>query len=184
MTTFRQNVRPLSIIVAVDEEGGFAKEGKIPWSVPEDMKHFKKITNKHPCIMGRRTYEDMLKMRKERDKKAKRKNKLIGEILPGRKAIVLTTDKDYKAPGATVASGLTPAIQELKEGEEVFVLGGYRLFIEALNWADKIYMSVIKGRFDCDRFFPLQLLNKHYRIADGEKTDNAYFVTYRRVGKV
>ena len=59
----------VEIIVAVDEDGGFGKDGKIPWHYSEDLKHFKEVTTGHVCIMGRKTYEDMLEMRKARDAK-------------------------------------------------------------------------------------------------------------------
>lgn len=55
-----------NIIVAVDCEGGFGKEGKIPWFLPEDFEHFKNMTTGHVCVMGRRTYEEMLETRKRK----------------------------------------------------------------------------------------------------------------------
>lgn len=177
--TLRQRMEPLSIILAVDEHGGFGKDGKIPWYFPEDLKHFKEVTTGHVCVMGRKTYEDMLEMRKERDAKKKTKKK-IKEILPNRKSFVVTSNPEFEAPGATVVKSLREAVQSLEPNEHVFVIGGYRMFIEALSWADTVHLTVVKGTYDCDRFFPVEVLNKGYRIIDGTQTDDLYFVTYQR----
>jgi len=137
----RLKVAPLSIIVGVDVQGGFGKEGKIPWNIPEDMKHFQKVTKGGVCIMGRRTYEDMLEMVQRKRKKA------IKDILPGRQSFVVTSDEEFKAEGATVVKNIHEAVQSLDENDkrEVFVLGGYRMFIEALTWTTKVYMTFVKG---------------------------------------
>lgn len=180
----RISMKPMALIVAVDEVGGFGKKGKIPWNIPEDLKHFNKTTKGNPCVMGRRTYEDMLEMRKERDKKNKKNKKksIIKQILPGREAFVVTSNPDFTAPGATVVPGIREAVQSLDKGDRrtVFVIGGFRMFTEAWTWADTIYMTVVKGKYDCDRFFPLHALNKDFQITSGEETDKLYFATYER----
>ena len=171
----RIKVAPLSIIVGVDTRGGFGKEGKIPWNIPEDMKHFKKVTKGGVCIMGRRTYTDMLEM-------VQRKKKDIKDILPGRQSFVVTSDEKFKAEGAAVVKNIREAVQSLDENDkrEVFVLGGYRMFVEALGWANKIYMTIVKGdAYGCDVFFPINSLNK-FKITDGSETEKMYFVTYER----
>ena len=177
--TNKTTVPPLSIIVAVDEDGGFGKDGKIPWDIPEDMKHFKEVTSGGICIMGRKTYEDMLNM-----VKAKRKSKKkLKEILPGRDSFVVTSDADYKAEGATVVRNIRGAIEQLDESDhrEIFILGGYRMFIEALSWTTTIYMSIVKNeRYQCDKKFPIEVLNNRYKIVDGKETEKLYFVTYKR----
>ncbi len=204
--SFRQRMTPMSIIVALDERGGFGKDGKIPWHFPEDFKHFQEVTKGHVCVMGRKTYEDMLEMRLEREAKKAKGNKAIKEyltvqnngetpsmetldtsikeILPGRLSFVVTSDKNFKAPGATVVSGLREAVQSLSEDDmrTVYVLGGYRMFVEALSWVDKIEMTVVKGSYDCDRHFPVNVLNKSFKIVSGKETDDLYFVTYQRKG--
>jgi len=169
----------LSIIVAVDEDGGFGKDGKIPWNIPEDMAHFKEITAGGVCIMGRKTYENMLDMTKAR-KKSKEE---ITEILPGRESFIVTSDPDYKAQGAVAVQSIRQAVQSLDETDnrEIFVLGGVKMFIEALSWTSTIYLTIIKGeRYQCDKHFPIEILNKHYKIVDGKKTEKLYFVTYKR----
>jgi len=173
---------PVSIIVAVDSAGGFGKNGKIPWNVPEDMKHFRERTKGSVCIMGRRTYDDMLEMWKERQ--AKRKNAKATEpkeILPGRESFVVTSNPNLECPGATAVQSMTQAIQKCPADDQrpIFILGGYRMWIEALSRNPVIYMTIIKGdHYECTKKFPVHILNKHYNIVDGTETDKCYFVTY------
>lgn len=167
-------MEPMAIIVAVDEAGGFGKDGKIPWHNKEDFKHFKDTTMGHPCIMGRKTYEDM------RAYQSKKTDEEITEILPGRKSFVVTRNSDFSAPGATVVSGIREAVEQLEENETVFILGGERLYIEALSWATTIYMTIMDGDYHCDKFFPVKALDK-FTIVDGKRGDGLKFVTYRRV---
>lgn len=173
-------IRSLSIAVAVDSASGFGKAGKIPWHFPEDFKHFKETTKGSICIMGRKTYEDMLEMVKVRQKK----KKAIKEILPGRTCYVLTRQKDYKAEGAIVASSIMEAVQSIAEEDNrtVFVLGGEKVFLEALPWVDKIHMTIIDGYYNCDRFFPIEYVRTHFAIetAHKGKDEKLSFVNYKR----
>lgn len=192
--SFRHHATPVSIIVAVDSGGGFGKDGKIPWNIPEDMKHFREKTKGGVCIMGRRTYEDMLRMWKERNapkktkskKKSKKKDVQVVEkepnkILVGRESFVVTSDPDFHCPGATAVGSITQAIQSCPADDtrEIFVIGGYRMFVEALSRCQAIYMTIIKGdSYGCNKNFPIEVLNKYYQIVDGTETDKCYFVTY------
>ncbi len=191
MDTKTGNMPPLSIIVAVDGDGGFGKDGKIPWYIPADMRHFMEVTKDSVCIMGRKTYEDMLKMVLDR-KRAKitptgspptMPEPIIESILPGRTSFVVTSNDKYEAQGATAVPNIRAAVQSLAENDkrEIFVLGGRRMYIEALSWTDTVYLTLIKGdAYDCDIFFPIEVLNKEYKIVDGTQTEELYFVTYKR----
>jgi dihydrofolate reductase len=170
--------KKLNIIVAVDVFGGFAKDKKIPWSISEDMQHFKKITSGGICIMGRNTYEDMLAMYKKRNSSGNP----ISEILPNRRSIVITSQKNYKAEGAEVASSLREAMDNVPNNcnKPIFIIGGLRLFVEALPLVDIVFLTIIKDNYECDMFFPISYLNKHYQIAFGEETEKAYYTKYSR----
>jgi len=175
---------PVSIIVAVNMDGGFGKDGKIPWNIPEDMKHFNEKTTGGVCIMGRRTYTDMLEMWKGREDKKKKKNKDTEpkQILPNRESFVVSSDPDLYCPGAKRVQNLTAAIQESPEDDtrEIFVIGGYRMFVQALGNGGSVYMTVIKGDpYDCTVKFPIQVLNKHYTIVEGRETKKCYYLTYK-----
>lgn len=178
---FKEKIPPLSLIVAVDEEGGFGKDGKIPWFFPEDLKHFQTTTTPGVCIMGRKTYSDMFEMIQTKRKDPE--GQIDDPILKNRESYVVTSNPDFEAHGATAVAGIHQAIQCLKIGDdrEIFVIGGERMYIEALAFTQTIYMTVVKGKsYDCDRFFPIQVLNKSFEIVDGSETDNLYFTKYQR----
>lgn len=169
------------IVVAVDEAGGFGRDGKIPWHIPEDMKHFSELTKGHVCVMGRYTYNDMLDMTVKRF--AAKESKLpIVSILPNRESYVVTTNKDYHTPGATRVDSLRTVQDRMRnDPRKLFVLGGYRMFIEALSWCKTVNITIIKGEpYKCDVTFPIHVLNKKFHIASGKETDLAYYMVYQR----
>src|ERR671937_2159127 len=88
------------LVAAVARNGIIGRSGTLPWHLPEDLKHFKRLTLGHPLIMGRRTWES------------------LGGVLPGREHIVVTRTPGYQAPGAAVASSLEAALA-LCAGEPV-----------------------------------------------------------------
>jgi len=169
-------LKPLSIIVAVDEDGGYGKDGKIPWDIPLDRKHFQEVTAGGICIMGRRTYEDMVQMAearvqvakqkskkksKKRKRKAKKKTKSKAtvpatkdtRILTGRDSFVLSRNPDFVAEGATVVHGIGEVTQEIDTSDkrEVFILGGEHVFTAAFPTVYTVHMTVIPGRYDCNK---------------------------------
>lgn len=171
------------IVVAVDELAGFGKDGQIPWHLPEDQKRFKELTTGHVCIMGRLTYHNMLDMRVARDAK-NNVHDPITEILRGRESYVVTSDPNYPTPGATKVDSLLTVMNRMNSSNDsrrLFVLGGKQMFISALSWNPIVHMTVVKGPvYDCDVFFPIDSLNKKYRIVSGEETEKAYYVVYQR----
>lgn len=176
---------PIHLIVAVDEAGGFAKQGKIPWNIPEDMKHFQETTKGGACIMGRGSYDDMVQMKRDRTTEIPGVEVVVADdekpILPGRQSFVVTSDVEKLTPGATTCSSITDAMTKLPNDfdGDVFVLGGKRLFIEALGRQAIVHMTIIKGdTFGCTQFFPFEALNRSYKIVDGRETDACYYVTY------
>ncbi len=176
---------PLSIIVAVDESGGFGKAGKIPWNIPADMKHFRDITQGSVCIMGRRTHMDMLQMVKARRKPTGSPPSIdrVTDILPNRTSFVVTSNAAYDAEGATTVPSIRAAIEslEVSDNREIFVIGGYQMFVEALSWTNTIYLTIVKNKtYDCDKHFPIQVLNRWYRIVSGKETEELYHVIYKR----
>ncbi len=169
-------MRDLNIIVAVDECGGFGKEGKIPWNFREDFKHFQRTTAGSVCVMGRKTYDDMyeMAMKVERD--------ITGGILPKRESYVISRNEEFVPVGATRISGLRELefILNSDDARDVFVLGGEKIFIESLPWVKKVYMTIVKGNYNCDKFFPLPYIATKFTITEGKDTDDLYFVEYIR----
>lgn len=172
----------LSIIVAVDENGGFGYKGDIPWKTEsfarDDFTRFKQITNDSVCIMGYRTYDEILKMKLERGGSTET------PLLSNRTSYVITRRFDTLplSPVAVFKSGIREAVEELsnEDPREIFVLGGEKMFIEALPWTSNIYLTVVKNIYQCDRFFPLEYVNRHFSIVEGQQTDDLVFLKLRR----
>ncbi len=170
----------LSIIVAVDQAGGFGKQGNIPWKdkpfAKADFKHFQTTTKDSVCIMGRKTYEEILEMALKRKPKEE-----IESILPGRVCYVVSRNKDLEVVGAKLVPNLRAAMEDSKElNKETFVLGGEKLFIEALSWTNNIYMTIVKDYYGCDKMFPISYIDRHFKIDSGKQADDLYFLTYKR----
>jgi dihydrofolate reductase len=124
------------LVAAVASNGVIGRSGQLPWRLPEDLKHFKRLTLGHPVIMGRRTWES------------------LPGALSGRDNIVVTGQAGYEAPGASVASSLEAALA-LCTGETIaFVIGGRRLFEESLPIAAGLVMTEIQRDYDGDTWFP------------------------------
>jgi dihydrofolate reductase len=128
----------VSIICAMSENRAIGKDNKLLWDIPEDLKFFRETTLNHPIIMGRKTFES------------------IGRALPKRTNIVITRNPAYQADGITTVKNLEEAISFAKkeEEEEIFIIGGGQIYKEALNYADTLYLTIVKGSFEADTFFP------------------------------
>lgn len=173
--------RTVNLVIAVDSEGGYAKDGTIPWNIPEDMKQFQALTKGGVCIMGRNTYVDMINIQQARRSSDAEAPKAI---LPGRESYVISSNPDFDPVGASSGTGITSVINSLPDGDErnIFILGGRRLFVEALGRPCIVHMSIIKGDpYDCDDFFPLDVLNTHYTIVGGHQSELCYNVVYHPI---
>jgi dihydrofolate reductase len=125
-----------SIVVAVARNGVIGRDNALPWRLPADLAHFKKVTMGHPVVMGRRTYES------------------IGKPLPGRKNIVVSRNRALAAPGCTVVASLEEAWRAAGDAGEVCVIGGTTLFREALPLADAIHLTEVEANIEGDTYFP------------------------------
>jgi len=154
------------LVAAVAANGVIGAGGKLPWRLPEDLRHFKALTLGHPVIMGRRTWES------------------LGRPLPGRENIVVTRTAGYEAPGAHLAASLEAALA-LCAGESLaFVIGGSELYAAALPLADGLVLTEIRRDYDGDVRFPefdraawRETQRKPQTSADGLRFD---FVLYER----
>nr|AIA18317.1 Dihydrofolate reductase [uncultured bacterium] len=119
----------ISLIVAVSQNNVIGKDGKIPWFVRGEQKRFKELTSGHPVIMGRKTHES------------------IGMELPGRLNVVITSNPNFPAYGkSVVVHSLQQALEleQVKQADEVFVIGGQQVFDEAMPLADRIYLTKVE----------------------------------------
>ena len=154
------------LVAAVAANGVIGAKGRLPWHLPEDLKHFKALTLGHPVIMGRKTWES------------------VGRALPGRENIVVTRAPGYEAPGASVASSLGAAFALCAGEATVFVIGGGELYAEALPLADGLVLTEIRRDYAGDARFPdydraawRETQRKPQTSADGLRFD---FVLYER----
>ncbi|MCX2697763.1 dihydrofolate reductase [Ochrobactrum chromiisoli] len=137
------NQKPfLSIVVAASENGVIGRDNDMPWKLSTDLKRFKALTLGKPVIMGRRTWES------------------IGRPLPGRPNIVITRDAAFHAEGAQIIGSLEDAIAlghrlatELGVGE-VCIIGGGKIYAQALPFADKVYLTQVLATIDGDTYSP------------------------------
>lgn len=131
----------LSFVVAIGPNGEIGYENKLPWHLPNDLKRFKDITSSgsRTMIMGRKTFES------------------LPMILPGRKHIVLTRDKEFKASNENVivAYSLEEVLASLDREQEYFIIGGGEIFKLTLPIVDRMYLTIVSGQFKADTYFLL-----------------------------
>lgn len=125
----------LSIIVAMAKNRVIGADNTLPWHLPADLKHFKALTMGHHIVMGRKTYES------------------IGKPLPGRTSVVVTRNANYAQPGVVVVNSLEAAISACGEDAEIFVIGGAELYRQAIDLADRIYLTEIDADISGDAHF-------------------------------
>lgn len=127
----------ISIIAAVGKNLELGKNNELIWHFKEDMKFFKQTTTGHTVIMGRKTFESLPK------------------ALANRRNIVITTNSNYKAEGIETVTSIDEALAMCSDDNEVFVIGGGKIYELMLPYANKLYITEIDDSCsDADTFFP------------------------------
>lgn len=157
----------LTIVVAMDARRGIGIDNKLPWHLPEDLAHFKRVTLGRPIIMGRKTFDS------------------IGRPLPGRRNIVVTRNAGWRHEGVEVAHSLQEAVA-LAGIESASIIGGAQIFTEALDLADSMIVTHIDKQYPCDTFFPEIDTARWTAVASEQQRSEAEgiefsFVTYDKV---
>jgi len=167
----------LSLIVVVAANGAIGKDNVMPWRLPEELKYFKKTTMGKTLIMGRKTFES------------------LPGILPNRRHIVITSDLGYAGshPGIETATSLEEAIAKAQVAwanssalterpapseDEAFIIGGGRVYREALPLCERLYITEIYADFEADTFFPEVDYSK-YELVSQSEIFNENGVSYR-----
>lgn len=155
----------LSLIAAVAQNNCIGMKNKIPWNIPEDFQFFKKTTLGKTCVMGQTTFESILGY--------------IGKPLPGRKTVVMTSNKEYRAPaGVMIYNSLEDMFAQLKN-EDIFICGGASIYKQTIDQVDTLYITEIHQTIDGDAFFPT--INKNiWQETTRENHDGFSFVTYEK----
>jgi dihydrofolate reductase len=160
----------ISLVVAAAKNNAIGKDGKLPWHLPNDLRHFKNVTWGMPVVMGRKTFES------------------LGKALPGRKNIVITRQPGWKAEGAVAVKKIEDAIFVASEtdAKEIMVIGGGEIFRELFDRAGRIYMTRVDASPEADTFFPVidpkdwWLVSKRKFEADEKNLYNYSFETWER----
>jgi dihydrofolate reductase len=156
------------IIAAMAINRTIGHNNALPWHIPEELKLFKKVTMGYPMIMGRKTFDS------------------LPGILPGRRHIVLTRNRDFSAAGAECVASLEEAITLLERDdcERTFIIGGAQIFAESLAVTDSIRMTLINREVEGDVFFP-PFEENFVEVSREEFSgrENFTVVEYRRKGK-
>ena len=147
------------------------QDNGLPWRLPEDLQHLRRVTMGHPVIMGRRTWESLPPRFRP---------------LPGRRNIVVTRQTQWRADGAEAVTSLDAALALVGDEDDAFVIGGAELYRDALPRADALVLTEIELDFDGDTFFPRwdrqrfrEVAREAHRGGPPEHLDFA-FATYER----
>ena len=127
-------MKPFKAIAAMSENRVIGQGNRLPWHLPEDFKWFKKTTTGHILLMGRKTFES------------------LGKPLPERTTIVLSRS-GFAYPGVRVVQSVAE-LDFSDEAREIFVCGGAQIYAELLPQCSDLYLSVVKGIYTGDAFFP------------------------------
>jgi len=132
----------LSIVVAMSENRVIGKDNGLPWKLPRDLAHFKKLTMGYPVVMGRATFDS------------------IGRVLPGRTFIVVTRNRNWVQNGVLCAANLEQAVSIAKKEasdrglKEIMIIGGDSIYQQLLPQVSKIYLTEVNSVIEGDAFFP------------------------------
>lgn len=126
----------ITMIAAMSKNGVIGKNNELPWHISEDLKYFRAKTRNKPVVMGRKTHES------------------IGVVLPGRMNIILTRNTNYYVNGAVIVNNIKKALEKCNGFDEVMIIGGAEIYKQALEFANKIYLTIIDREIDGDAFFP------------------------------
>jgi dihydrofolate reductase len=163
------STRPLvSIVAAMAENRVIGHQNRLPWQLPADLAHFKRLPLDKPIVMGRRTWES------------------LPGLLPRRTHIVVTRDPEYRAPGCLVVASPETALAAA-DASEVMVVGGARLYAAMLPRASRMYLTLVAARVEGDAFFPRwhhacwREMSREERPRDERNRYDLTFVTLERV---
>lgn len=161
----------ICMIAAAGENNALAKDGDLPWHLPDDFKRFKKLTSGHQIIMGRKTFDG------------------FDKPLPNRKHIIVTRDEDYTTDfdACTVVHSLEEAIKLVKDDALSFIIGGGEIYRQGEKFSNKIELTRIHHTFEgADIFFPeidetgWEKTAEEFHLKDDRHEYSFSYLTYRK----
>lgn len=157
------------IIAAVASNRVIGRDNQLIWNIPEDMAHFKALTQGHTVLMGRKTWESLPPRFRP---------------LPGRRNIVVSRQPDYAAPGAELASSLEAGLALVTGDETVFIIGGAEIYQQAIAVANRLEITEVALSPEGDSWFPeidTTVWSESQRKTPSSQTGTGFsFVSYRR----
>ena len=157
----------LHLIYARARNGTIGKDGQMPWHLPEDLAHFKRVTLGQPVIMGRKTWDSLPARFRP---------------LPGRLNIVITRQTEWRADGALRALSIEDAMRLCGDVPDAWIMGGAEIYRQAEPLASTAVVTEIDANFDGDAFAPelgarwQEVQREQHRSASGL---GFAFVTYQ-----
>ena len=157
----------ISLIAAFTEKRVIGKDGKIPWTLKEDLQHFRNKTEGCSVVMGRKTYQS------------------IGKPLPNRLNIVMTRSPK-SLEGVKEVTNKEEALKFASSySDEVFIIGGEKIYEEFLPIATYMFLTKIDITTEGDTFFPKWNANEWVEFSrqerkDGDQNIKYCFLEYRR----
>lgn len=158
----------LTILAALSENYVIGNRGEIPWHISEDLKRFKRLTLYHTVIMGRKTYTSILER--------------LHKPLPQRKNIVMTLNPHFKDPRVIITSSIDQTQVYGDPDKENFIIGGEKIFKIFLPLSQKMELTLVKGNYQGDAFFP-RFDVKEWHLINEDKREGYNFHTYERITK-
>lgn len=157
----------IQLVVAYSRNRVIGKDNGLPWRLPSDLAHFKRVTMGHPIIMGRKTWDS------------------LGRPLPGRPNLVVSRNPAFAAEGASVHASLDAAIAACADAPVVCVIGGEQLFALSLPVANEVVATEVHADIEGDTWFP-ELDTTEWteieRLPQTEENGLSFdFVRYRRI---
>lgn len=111
------------------------RDGAMPWHLPADLRHFRRVTGSKPVVMGRKTHDS------------------IGKPLPGRRNIVLTHNREYTAPGVEIAHSVDEVLTMTADAQELAVIGGAQIFDAFAPYVDEAFVTLIDAEVKGDVYY-------------------------------
>ena len=162
--------KSITIIVAAAENNAIGKDNGLIWSLPNDLKRFKKLTSGHSIIMGRKTFDS------------------FPGLLPNRKHIVISRNKNISfSDEVTVVNNFEDAIRETGDDENPFIIGGGQIYKLAMDLVDKIELTRVHEEFKADTFFPKidedkwELIDEEFNEKDERHQFSFTYKTYIKI---
>lgn len=173
----------ISLIAAVSKNGVIGVDNKLPWHLPEDLKRFRELTRGKTVLMGRKTFESILKQ--------------LGKPLPNRKNVVVTRDMNYRAPltptpipvgegGRRPGEGTVEIFHSVADalnahkGEDIMVIGGGEIYKQTIDRADTLYITAVDKEIAGDTFFP-PIDRAVWKESLREQHEGFVFVNYTKI---